>query len=303
MYLLLMFFMSCVQTALAVNALEIQGHRGARWVRPENTLPAFQYALEVGVDTLEMDTVVTKDDRVVVAHDPYLNPQICLDKNGRRIKDGILIRSLSLAELKTYDCGALVHPRFRQQTPVPKTAIPTLDEVFALAAKSSAGRRVRFNIETKIELEHPEYTPDPDRFVDLVLKVIRQHGVVERVTLQSFDYRTLKVARRREPKLNLSVLMDKRPKVPLADVAREYDATVVSPRYDWLTEKDVRELRALGLRVIPWTVNDPIEARKLIGWGVAGLITDNPAEMIRLARVRDESLVRPRKPESGDRSH
>lgn len=275
-----------LSTALGAHALErakkieIQGHRGARWVRPENTLPAFKYALDVGVDTLEMDTLVTKDGHVVVTHDPTLNPDICLDKSGKKIKSGIAIRSLTLTELKSYDCGSLINPRFKQQTPVPKTAVPTLDEVFEMVAAHPAGKRVLFNIETKSDEEHPEYAPAPAEFVDKLLAVLRKHAVMARVTLQSFDYRTLRAAHEKDPGLGLSVLIYSRPKKGLLELAKEYKARIVSPNFSWLRAEDIAELHGAGIRVIPWTVNDAADWSRLISLGVDGIITDNPKELV-----------------------
>src|SRR4029077_9880562 len=110
-------------------SFEVEGHRGARWARPENTLAAFRYALSLGVDTLEMDLHATKDDVLVVTHDPFLNPDVCLDPDGKRIAAKILVRSLTIEELQRYDCGSLINPRFTEQVPQPKERIPTFEEV------------------------------------------------------------------------------------------------------------------------------------------------------------------------------
>ncbi len=293
-------FMTVSMTKAAVVKsadLEVQGHRGARWVRPENTLAAFSYALEAGVDTLEMDILVTKDNQLVVTHDPYLNADICLDKNGQRLGKKILVRSLTLAELKTYDCGSLVHPRFKEQKPEPKTNIPTLDEVFNLVkgSKAPAAGKVKFNIETKSEEAHPDYAPAPEEFVGLLLAVIRKHGMLERSTIQSFDYRTLKVTRRLEPKMSLSVLVEDRPKISLLKLAREFSAQIVSPNYEWLTAADIGELRGAGVLVIPWTVNRAEDWKKLIALGVDGLITDHPKALLEFLGRRPAASAQDRK--------
>lgn len=285
MYQLLVSLLAVTITLAACAAeplqrIEVQGHRGARGARPENTIPAFQYALDIGVDTLEMDTLVTKDGVVVVTHDPVLNPELCLDKDGRRISSGIPIRSLTLAELKSYDCGSLVNPRFPQQSPVPKTTIPTLDEVFAMAAKHPAGKTVHFNVETKSDENHPEYSPAPEEFVEKLLAIFREHGVLSRVILQSFDYCTLKVAHEKEPGLMLSALLYDRPRQGPVALAKETNAGVFSPYYRWLTATDVADLHAAGVRVIPWTVNDAGDWKRLIDMGIDGIITDNPKELL-----------------------
>src|SRR2546426_284792 len=163
------------------GSILVHGHRGARAMRPENTIPAFEYAIQVGVDVLELDMAVTKDDVLVVSHDPLLNPEICKGPEAPRA-----IRTLTLRELRRWDCGSLRNPRFPKQIPVPGTRMPTLDEVFALAPNG----RIEFNIETKIFEDHPEYTPAPEKFARLTLDCVRRNGLESRVILQSFDFRT-----------------------------------------------------------------------------------------------------------------
>src|SRR5580658_3438181 len=165
----------------------VHGHRGARARRPENTLPAFRYAIEQGVDVLELDVAVTKDNVAVVSHDPTINATICSGP-----KTGIAIRTLTLAELKEYDCGAKQNPSFATQVPVPGTHMPALDEVFDLGR----GNTVEFNVETKISADNPEWTPGPEAFTQLVLDLIRKHGIEQRVILQSFDPRTLRAMKK-----------------------------------------------------------------------------------------------------------
>src|SRR3954469_21396182 len=138
----------------------VHGHRGARARRPENTLPAFRYAIEQGVDVLELDVAVTKDNVAVVSHDPLLNPAIC---SGPKL--GIPIHTLTLNELHAYDCGARRNPLFTEQVPVPGTRVPALDEVFALGR----GNSVQFNVETKIFADKPELTPGPEEFTGLIV--------------------------------------------------------------------------------------------------------------------------------------
>ncbi|SFL58832.1 glycerophosphodiester phosphodiesterase [Nitrosomonas communis] len=275
------FLISFLESAYA---LEVQGHRGARWMRPENTLPAFEYALQVGVDTLELDTLITKDDQVVVHHDPALNPNICLDPRGKKLTAQILIRSLTLKELKGYDCGSLVNPSFPQQIAQPKTPIPTLDEVFEMVEKSKlhTAKKVHFNIEIKSEETHPEYSPSPDKFVKLVLAVVKKHNLMNRVILQSFDLRTLKIARQLEPKLPLSILIEDRPAEAgaLVKLMKAYQAQILSPNYEWLTAQDVAEIHEMEARVIPWTPNTKEDWQSIIKKGVDGIITDNPKKLL-----------------------
>lgn len=268
----------------SVYALEVQGHRGARWVRPENTIPAFEYALQVGVNTLELDTLVTKDGKVVVYHDQTLNSSICLTADGKKIKKSIPIRSLTLKELKSYDCGTLVNPRFPDQVAQPKTSIPTLEEVFDWVKKSkhASAEKVLFNIEAKSDPRRPEFSPEPAEFVKLILEEVKKHGLLKRVTLQSFDFRCLKAARDADSNLSLSLLLADRPSpsVNLVDLMKKYKAQILSPNFKWITAQDITHLHQIGVRVIPWTANTRKDWQSLIQKGVDGIITDNPKDLL-----------------------
>jgi glycerophosphoryl diester phosphodiesterase len=251
-------------------------------VRPENTLSAFRYALAAGVDTLEMDLLVTKDDVVVVAHDPLLNPEICLDPSGKRITKPIPIRSLTLKQLKKYDCGSLVNPRFPKQSSQPKERVPTFEEVliWLAADPNPKAKQVWLNVETKSEEAHPEYAPEPKEFAKNVVALLRKHRVLERTTLQSFDFRTLIAARELEPKITISALIEDRPSEPLTAIAARLRANVVSPNHEWLTREDVKSLQAAQVKVIPWTANTKEDWQKLVEFGVDGIISDHPQALI-----------------------
>jgi glycerophosphoryl diester phosphodiesterase len=263
------------------QALEIQGHRGARSVLPENTLPAFEYALSIGVDTLELDLAVTKDQKLVVSHDPHINPVICKAPDGRAIESpGPLIFDMKLSDVKKYDCGALQNPRFPKQKPVPGTPMPTLEEVFSLVKKSRhpSAKTVQFNIETKILPDTPQYTTDPKTFARLVVESIRKSGFLARSTLQSFDYRTLEEAKILEPKLR-RVTLSENPKEDLVKTTSELKPYAMSPQWEMLDLAKVKAIQALGSKVIPWTLNTEEAWAKVIAMGVDGIITDDPAEL------------------------
>lgn len=259
----------------------VHGHRGCRAVRPENTRAAFQHALRAGVDVLEMDLAVTADDVVVVSHDPTLNPKICRGRGGEEIAPGIPIRSLTYAELARYDCGAVRHPDYPQQVPVPGSRIPRLEEVLARGKRSA----VWFNIETKIPADHPEWTVPPERFAALVLEVVRRQGVESRTILQSFDYRSLRAMKRLAPKLRLAAL-DEEGQQDFVALARSAEADIISPRWDLVTSEKVRAARAAGLQVVPWTANTPEQWRRLIDAGVDAIITDDPEALIAFLKAR-----------------
>jgi glycerophosphoryl diester phosphodiesterase len=254
----------------AAPKILVHGHRGARAMRPENTLPAFQYAIGIGVDVLELDMAVTKDNILVVSHDPYLEAPVC---SGPQPK--AMIHELTLAQVREWDCGKIRNPLFSKQTPVPGTRMPTLDEVFDLAPTS----KVQFNIETKIFADHPERTPSPEEFVRLVLAMVRKHRLEDRVMLQSFDFRTLQAMKKVAPEIRLVALWEGGDR-DFVSIAKEAGATIVSPAYKLVTPDKVRAAHAAGLEVVPWTANAPADWDKLVAAQVDAIISDDPAELI-----------------------
>lgn len=283
--------MICILFAAMIAAppshpkLEVQGHRGARAMRPENTLPAFEYAIEVGADVLELDVSITKDDRIIVGHDQRLSPELCLGPNGEKLSDpGPAIRSLTLAELQKYDCGSLPHPRFPQQQRIPKAKMPALEEVFALV--KNAKRPVRLNIETKSVPGLPDLSPPPDRFASLVVQAIKASGLLDRSVLQSFDHRTLLAAKKLEPKLVTAALISDN-FVDHVAVAKAIGASIISPDKQWITREAVDALHAAKIRVVPWTANTREEWAALIEMGVDGIITDDPKALLEYLGTAD----------------
>ena len=255
---------------LGAQMIEVHGHRGARALRPENTIPAFEYAIAQGVDVLELDMDVTKDGVVVVSHDPILHAPICTGPKAQAV-----IHESTLAELREWDCGAVRNPLFARQTPIPGTRIPTLDEVFALAPRG----KFRFNIETKIDPREPALAPPPAEFVRLVLEVVKKHHLEDRVILQSFDFRTLHEMKKIAPGIALSALYEGQVR-SFADIAREAGAEIISPAYQLVTPEQVKASHAAGVKVIPWTANTPADWDRLIAAGVDAIITDDPAALI-----------------------
>ena len=282
-------------------AFDLQGHRGARGLAPENTLAAFRLALALGVTTLETDLAVTKDGVVVLGHDPRLNPDLVRGPDGQWIAaPGPAIRSLTRAELERYDIGR-INPaskyasQFPQQKPVDGERIPTLAALYAMA-----GPNVRFNIETKIDPAKPDETLDPGQFTRVVVDVIRAANAAERTTLQSFDWRTLLEARRIAPEIKTACLtiesnnMDTVRRTTgqpsawlggldlaaaggsLPRLVKAAGCAVWSPFWRNVTADSVTEAHGLGLKVIPWTVNTAAEMAALVDLGVDGLITDYP---------------------------
>jgi glycerophosphoryl diester phosphodiesterase len=259
----------------APRSILVHGHRGARALRPENTLPAFEYAIAAGVDALELDMAVTKDNVIVVSHDPLLHPPVCSGP-----KPEAVIHTLTLAEVREWDCGKVQNPGFPRQQAITGTRMPTLDEVFQLAPKG----KFQFNIETKSFADHPELTPSPEDFVKLVLAEVRKHHLESRVILQSFDFRTLIAMKRIAPEIALSALYEGTAK-DFTAIAHESGAGIISPQFGLVTPEQVRAAHAAGLQVLPWTPDTPEDWDRLIAAGVDGIITDDPAALLaRLGR-------------------
>jgi glycerophosphoryl diester phosphodiesterase len=256
-------------------ALDIEGHRGARAIFPENTLKAFAYALDVGVTTLEMDMQVTKDDKIVISHEAFLTPERCLDSAGHALRESTAIRSLTLKQVQSYDCGSLPNPRF----PVAQQ-LPTLEPVFVMVEQSQLAnaKTVQFNIETKIVPGHPELSPSPEKFVDLFLPIVRAHHLLSRTILESFDHRTLVIAKRKEPGLRIAALIaENLPNLVL--LAKDLKVEIISPDFEWIDAQVVSDLHRAGVQVIPWTVNEAKDWKALLAMKVDGIITDDPLSL------------------------
>ncbi|WP_263409293.1 glycerophosphodiester phosphodiesterase family protein [Terriglobus tenax] len=286
----------------------VHAHRGGRSARPENTIPAFQYAIDTGADVLELDLAVTKDNVLVVSHSPYLVQPEGTDAfmkavlaNERHCKGperpaGTLIHSLTLAEVKAYDCGATTLAAFPQQKAVPGTPIPTFDEVLALAPQG----KFEFNVETKISAAHPELTPSPEIFVQMIDDAVRKHHLESRVILQSFDFRTLLAMKKIDPKIRLSALFgqakydifmgitdkDK----SFAHIAEVSGATILSPDESLVTLEEVAAAHKAGLQVVPYTSNTAEGWKKLTEAKVDGIITDDPAGLLTWLRSQKPAL-------------
>lgn len=303
--------------ATGAAAFDLQSHRGGRGLLPENTLPAFARSLELGVDTLELDIGVTADGVVVVGHDPYLNPFITRDAAGQWLAGkGPLVRSLSLAQLQAYDVG-----RIQPDTPYAKTfdkqkgsdgvRMPTLAQVFELA-KARGADKVRFNIETKINPGQPDDTVGAEAMAQALVKVVREAGMTGRTTIQSFDWRTLQVVQKLEPSIPTAYLTiqtanndnvrdgswtaglrvaDHGGSVPR--LVKAAGGAIWSPNGGALTEALVKEAQALGLKVLPWTINNPADMERFIAWGVDGIITDYPDRLRAVMQQRGLPLPAP----------
>lgn len=243
-------------------------------MRPENTLPGFEFAIAAGADAIELDVAVTRDDVVVVSHDPKLNRSICLSPDRPRP-----IRESTLEEVRRWDCGTRRNPRFPKQMPVPGARIPTLDQVLALADRG----QFLFNIEIKSFPERPALAPPPEQFAELVWDAIRRHKVEKRTIVQSFDFRILHAMRKLAPASRLAALYVGAPK-SFDTIAHQAGADIVAPYHPLVSPRKVQDAHAVGLQVIPWTANRPGEWKRLVAAQVDGIITDNPTALLEYLR-------------------
>ena len=303
----------------ATPAFDLQGHRGARGLAPENTLAAFERALRTGVDTLEFDVAITADDVPVVVHDLTLNPAVVRDPDGAWLRSRPAVRSLKLAELQRFDVGRLdpasrYGQQFSSQSPSDGERIQTLEAVLERLeelTRDAKGPPVRFNIETKLDPRRPDLAPEPAALVDAVLRVIRKAGLTERVTLQSFDWRTLRHLRSVEPAIPTACLTTQGSSsdnvrdgawtagLMLADhgsvaaLAKAAGCSIWSPNFNNLQQSDVGAAHAIGMNVLPWTVNQPADMQRLLDWGVDGLISDYPDRLREVMSQRNMPLPAP----------
>jgi glycerophosphoryl diester phosphodiesterase len=274
------------------HSINLQGHRGARGLYPENTLAGFGGALAIGVGTLELDVALTADDVAVVTHDPALNPDITRTADGVWLaQHGPAIRSLRAADLARYEVGRIrpgsaYAAQFPEQAPQDGARIPTLSQVLAINPD------VGFNIELKTFPLQPDLTASAAAMADAVVAAADTAGATPRIIVQSFDWRGPRHLRRTRPDVRLSWLTrasilpwvrDWWDGPQPADFGGSVPRTVAAeggpiwgPDHADLTEDSIAEAHALGLLVIPWTVNRPQDMRRLLGWRVDGLISDRP---------------------------
>uniref|UniRef100_UPI0032EBA8BA glycerophosphodiester phosphodiesterase n=1 Tax=Ekhidna sp. TaxID=2608089 RepID=UPI0032EBA8BA len=265
--------------------IDIQGHRGARGLAPENSIPAFLMAAEMGVNTLELDLVVSKDHQLVVSHEPFFSPDFCLRPDGNRIPaDSIInIYQMEYAEIKKFDCGSIGNPRFPDQEKM-SVYKPLLSEVLD-QVKEAGFDSIRYNIELKTQLETDSiFHPTPDIFSELVVSLLKEKNLLDRVTIQSFDFRTLRYIRANYPEIQLAALIEN--ELSWKDNIGQLSFTpeIYSSYYQLLSQDIVKEIQTAGMRVVPWTVNDSAEMKKLIAWGVDGIITDYPDRALKVIK-------------------
>ena len=289
---------------LQAQAFDLEGHRGARGLAPENTLPAFAVALSLGVTTLETDIAITRDGQLVLSHDPALNPDVTRGPDGQFLAArGPLIRDLTFDELQRYDVGRIrpgtrYAAQFPDQTPLDGARIPRLADLFALV-KRSGNTQVRFDLETKVTPTAPDETIAPEPFARALIKAVRDAGMAGRTTIQSFDWRTLQVVQKEAPEIATAYLTAQQPWLDnvgagkagaspwtagiafaehgsVPKMVKAAGGSIWSSHFADLDAAKVNEAHALGLQVLAWTVSTPAQIASVMDLGVDGIVTDRP---------------------------
>jgi glycerophosphoryl diester phosphodiesterase len=295
--LLIIFFIACNhklmknkdaktsgQESLIVS-FDKQGHRGCRGLMPENTIPAMLTALDLGVTTLEMDVVVTKDKKIIVSHEPFFNHEITTKPNGEYVTEAeeksLNIFHMNYDEVMKYDVGLKPHPRFPQQQKM-KAYKPLLSDLLdsvSIYMQTSKKPFPYFNIETKsLPIADNIYHPKPDEFVELLMAVIKEKKLEDFVIIQSFDFRTLQYLHQKYPAIKTAMLIeaDDKRTIEKQIIDLGYVPTVYSPDASLVNAELIKYCHAHKIKVIPWTVNTKEEIEHLTQLGVDGIITDYP---------------------------
>ena len=268
-----------------MNTIDKQGHRGCRGLMPENTIPAFLKAVDLGVNTLEMDLVITKDNQVLVSHDPFFNHEITTLPNGKFLSESnekeSNIYKMPYSEILKYDVGLKDHPRFPQQYKM-KVHKPLLSDVIDSVeeyTKANHKPPLYYNIETKTLPETDGiFHPEPKEFVDLMMHVILEKKIKNRVIIQSFDPRTLQYLHQKYPTMKTALLVEDFDKKDFFKQIEDlgFVPTIYSPAQELVTSTLVKECHSKKVKLIPWTVNDLETIQKFVKMGVDGIISDYP---------------------------
>ena len=288
--LLISFIISCSTKKISGDTMpdiqfDTQGHRGCRGLMPENTIPAMINALDLGVTTLEMDAVITKDNKVVMSHEPFFNHEITSKPDGSYVTEpeekSLNIFLMTYDEVKKYDVGIKPHPRFPKQKKM-NVVKPLLSDLLDSVQNYVASHKrplPYFNIETKTTPATDNvYHPEPAKFVETLMSVIKEKRIQERVIIQSFDLRTLQYLHDKYPSVKTAMLIEDYDKRGLKDQLKAlgFLPTIYSPEYSLVTEDLVKSCHGQKIKVIPWTVNDKVTMDKLKALGVDGIISDYP---------------------------
>ncbi len=276
---------------MAQTAFDIEGHRGCRGLYPENTIPAFLNAVKLGVNTLEMDIIVSKDGQLVISHDPFMNDVICSNPDGTPVTseqaDKLKIYNLTYDQIRQYDCGMRPNPKFPDQVKI-RVYKPRLVDVIDSVEKYIKDHHlppVHYNIETKSTVKGDDINhPKPAVFMKLFYDVIKSKGVADKCILQSFDPRTLQEMHRIDPTVKTALLVENLDGLDKNLKTLGFYPTIYSPYYPLVNKKLIAKCHSLGIKVLPWTVNDEKKMLALKKDGVDGLISDYPDRLIKVVR-------------------
>ena len=268
-----------------VTNFDKEGHRGCRGLMPENTIPAFEKAISLGVTTLEMDAMITKDKQVIISHDPFFSPEITTKPDGSYVTESeeksLKIYGMTYEQTQQYDVGLKPHPRFPMQQKL-KVHKPKLSDVIDSAEAYTKAKNlppIQYNIETKStaptdDINHPK----PVEFVELIMAIVKEKQIEQRVIIQSFDMRTLQYLHVKYPSIRTAYLFEPPSLSSFSSRLKElgFTPTIYSPDYTTLTPAIMKQCKDLGILVIPWTVDDLAKMQELKNMGVDGLISDYP---------------------------
>ena len=284
-FVLAVNFLCLSITQAQERSIDWQGHRGCRGLYPENTIQAMLKAIDLGVSTLELDVVITKDKQVILSHEPFMSAEISTNPEGKSItaaqEKTYNIYQLDYAAVQTWDVGLKPHPRFPQQEKTPATKPLLADVIDAVEAYIRMHNLppVQYNIETKSDPEGDDsYHPKPAEFVNLVLAVIQGKGIAPRTIIQSFDLRTIQLVHKQYPQLKTAFLVENTSAKKLNTQLKTlgFIPTIFSPAYQFVDQKLVDNCHKKGMQVIVWTVNTLPEMQKMLDLGVDGIISDYP---------------------------
>ena len=275
------------------STFDIEGHRGCRGLYPENTIVAFIHAVQLGVNTLEMDMQISKDVKIVISHDAFMGSNICTAPDGKPVEAAdeskYKIYTLTYDEIKKFDCGSRGNAKFPEQQKV-ATVKPLLSEVIDTIEKYVKEHNlppVMYNIETKSTVAGDDINhPKPAVFAKMVYDLIKQKGVVNKCIIQSFDPRTLQEIRKIDPTITTALLIDIKNLKGLKGNLKTlgFKPSIYSPYYMLVNKKLVRACHQMHIKVLPWTVNDEKKMVELKNMGVDGLISDYPDRLIKVLR-------------------
>ncbi|XP_055330711.1 putative glycerophosphodiester phosphodiesterase YhdW [Paramacrobiotus metropolitanus] len=277
---------TCFRCIKTLSSFDKQGHRGCRGLLPENTIAAMLHALDLGVTTLELDTVITNDGHVIVSHEPFFNHEITTKPDGSFVRPAeersLNIYRMNYTTTQQYDVGARGNPRFPRQTPQPATK-PLLRDLISSVeeyVKVNNNRTLPlYNIETKSLASTDDlFHPPPAAFVEALVGVVSAGNILERLTIQSFDFRTLRYLHDKYPAIRTAALIEEGSRGNLTTYLDSlgFVPTTYSPHYSLVTRDLIDAVHALGMKILPWTVNSAVTINRLMDDGVDGIITDYP---------------------------